>query len=107
MYRSHHASAGQFPAPRPPRYNWGMSEERRPSYWRAFWVTAALVGTVNVAFSIYVVCLPETPTGKGGRMVKAIPEWPNNVVLALNVPGFLACSPAIAAKRQRHFSLWP
>src|SRR5262245_5336837 len=67
-------------------------DRRRPSFWRAFWITAAIVGGVNTAFFVCVRSLPDAPLGKGGRMMKPTPEW-SLPLLVINFPGLLVQMP--------------
>ena len=61
----------------------------KPSHWRVFWITAAIVTAINVGFWVYVAMLPEAPIGKGGRMEKKVSEWIMGAVRAVNFPGIL------------------
>jgi len=67
-------------------------ESRNPHYWRAFWITAAIVGGINVALFLYLAYLPDAPVGKGGRMTKPIPEWCLPAIV-INFPGAVATIP--------------
>ena len=65
---------------------------RQPTYWRAFLITAVPIGIMNVGLFIYFLYLPEQPIGKGGRMVKPVPEWSLPLVV-INAPGAVAALP--------------
>jgi hypothetical protein len=67
-------------------------KNRRPSYWRAFWVTAAFIAALNVAASIYVLNCPVAPIGKGGEPERVISDWAMPIV-AVDLPGIILTLP--------------
>ena len=66
--------------------------KREPNYRRAFWVTATIVGVLNVAFSVHVWSCPEKPIGKGGKLKKEISDWAMPVA-AIDLPGWVFTTP--------------
>jgi hypothetical protein len=67
-------------------------DKRGPNYWRAFWITAALVGMRNVAFTVYYQNCPEEPIGKGGRPMRVVSDWAMPIV-AIDLPGVVLTLP--------------
>jgi|SRR5579863_7695364 len=60
---------------------------RRPNYWRAFWVTAAVVGTVNAVAYLFYASLPIVPDERHPEILqRAIPDW-LGPFLAISTPG--------------------
>src|SRR5258707_413933 len=64
---------------------------RSKSPWQAFWITGAVIGTVNVAVFLYILSLPIVLTGdqKFGteHMDRNLPDWIDCATQVLNLPG--------------------
>jgi len=73
-------------------------KERKAICWRAFWITAAIFGTVNAALLLYFWSLPIGPIGKGGsEMGRNPPDWHTNMTVAMSLPGLLLVVPIAVA----------
>jgi hypothetical protein len=60
------------------------------SYWRAFGITAAVVGAINVAIFLYYLSLPIVPL-RGQAVGRDLPNnWLTVAMLIINLPGGLA-----------------
>ncbi len=72
-------------------------KQKSPSYWRAFWIIALLVGAVNVALAGYYFSIPIGTVGKGGgRVGRQVPDWYAGTVRAVNLPGGILALPILA-----------
>jgi hypothetical protein len=78
---------------------------QKPKYGRAFWTTAGIIGGINVALFLYLAYLPDAPIGKGGRMMKPIPQW-SEAAIVINFPGALATLPFWAGTGQQDSGEW-
>ena len=72
-------------------------KQKSPSYGRAFWITALLVGAVNVALACYYFSIPIGTVSKGGsRVGREVPDWHAGMVCAVNLPGGILALPILA-----------
>lgn len=60
-------------------------QQTRISYWRAFWLTAAVVGTINALLFAYMVSRPFRSTARGMIYFDA-PEWVSGTAFIINLP---------------------
>src|SRR5689334_18149992 len=61
--------------------------KRKPNYRRAFWITAAFVGAINVGFFVYYLSLPIVPL-RSEQIGQDIPNDTLTVaLLIINIPG--------------------
>jgi hypothetical protein len=67
----------------------------KPSCWRAFWITAIVVGVVNAALAAYYWSLPIERIPKFGRYGRDPAGWLVGTAVAINLPGIIFATPII------------
>lgn len=68
----------------------------KPSCWRAFWVTATVVGVVNTALAAFYWTLPVELLPKSGGLYGRDPaDWLAGGFIAINLPGIIFAIPII------------
>jgi hypothetical protein len=71
------------------------------SYWRTFWITAAVLGSLNaVIFAVYWSA-PRVPAHKSNYgTISDVPDWLEVTAGALNFPGIIVSGLYFSATRQ-------
>src|SRR6266446_3022637 len=67
-------------------YNRGLRKRVAP-HWRAFWMTAAVIGAVNSGIFLFYVLRPARTLPDGFQNV-IVPQWVESACTILNFPGF-------------------
>jgi hypothetical protein len=71
-------------------------EKRMASHWRAFRMTGAIVGAVNIGLLIYFASRP-TRTLPDGFPTTISPQWIQSATTGLNFPGFVVVKSALVS----------
>ncbi len=72
------------------------------SYWRTFWVTAAILGLMNTAIFAVYWSAPRVHHPKSSYDTEPdVPDWVATAAYTINFPGILVVGPFIAVTRLR------